>query len=83
MTPLENIKIAEFMKIGIYARVSTQDQQTLPLQIKDLREFAKRRKWKIEIEISDVASGAKSRPKREKLLKLASRERLIVFSFGD
>jgi len=30
------------MKVGIYARVSTQEQQTLPLQIKDLRAFAKR-----------------------------------------
>ncbi len=64
------------MKVGIYARVSTQDQQTLPLQIKDLREFAKRRKWKIEIEISDVASGAKIRPKREELLKLARQRKI-------
>lgn len=64
------------MKVGIYARVSTQDQQTLPLQIKDLREYAKRRKWKIEIEISDVASGAKSRPKREELLKLARQRKI-------
>ena len=47
------------MKVGIYARVSTQEQQTLPLQIKDLSEFTKRRKWKIEIEILGIASGAK------------------------
>jgi DNA invertase Pin-like site-specific DNA recombinase len=64
------------MKVGIYARVSTQDQQTLPLQIKDLREYAKRRKWKVEIEISDVASGAKRRPKREELLKLARQRKI-------
>jgi DNA invertase Pin-like site-specific DNA recombinase len=57
----EIIKFTQTMKVGIYARVSTQEQ-TLPLQIKDLREFARRRKWKVEIEISDVASGAKSRP---------------------
>jgi len=38
---LEIIKLSKFMKVEIYARVSTQDQQTLPLQIKDLREFAK------------------------------------------
>ncbi len=43
------IKFLEIMKVGIYARVSTQEQQTLPLQIKDLREFARRRKWKIEM----------------------------------
>ena len=53
------------MKVGIYARVSTQEQQTLPLQIKDLREYAEKRKWKIEVEITDIASGAKTRPKRE------------------
>jgi DNA invertase Pin-like site-specific DNA recombinase len=70
------IKFSEIMKVGIYARVSTQDQQTLPLQIKDLRQFAKRRKWKIEIEISDVASGAKTRPKREELLKLARQRKI-------
>ena len=72
----EIIKFPEIMKVGIYARVSTQEQQTLPLQIKDLREFAKRRKWKVEIEISDVASGAKSRPKREELLKLARQRKI-------
>jgi DNA invertase Pin-like site-specific DNA recombinase len=70
------IKFTQTMKVGIYARVSTQEQQTLPLQIKDLREFARRRKWKVEIEIPDVASGAKSRPKREELLKLARQRKI-------
>lgn len=32
------------MKVGIYACVSTQNQQTLPLQIKNLRENAEKRK---------------------------------------
>jgi len=64
------------MKVGIYARVSTQEQQTLPLQIKDLREYAEERKWKIEVEITDVASGAKTRPKREELLKLARQRKI-------
>jgi DNA invertase Pin-like site-specific DNA recombinase len=64
------------MKVGIYARVSTQEQQTLPLQIKDLREYAKKRKWKIEVEITDIASGSKTRPKREELLKLARQRKI-------
>jgi DNA invertase Pin-like site-specific DNA recombinase len=64
------------MKVGIYARVSTQEQQTLPLQIKDLREYAEKRKWKIEVEITDIASGAKTRPKREELLKLARQRKI-------
>ncbi len=64
------------MKVGIYARVSTQEQQTLPLQIKDLREYAEKRKWKITVEITDIASGAKSRPKRDELLKLARQRKI-------
>lgn len=64
------------MKVGIYARVSTQEQQTLPLQLKDLRDYAKRRKWKIEVEVADIASGAKMRPKREELLKLARQRKV-------
>lgn len=64
------------MKVGIYTRVSTQEQQTLPLQLKDLRQYAKQRKWKIEFEVTDVASGAKKRPKREELLKLAKQKRI-------
>lgn len=64
------------MKVGIYARVSTQEQQTLPLQIKDLREYAEKRKWEIAVEIKDVASGAKTRPKREELLKLARQRKI-------
>jgi predicted site-specific integrase-resolvase len=75
-TPLVFVIYAVKMKVGIYARVSTQEQQTLPLQIKDLREYAERRKWKIEVEITDVASGAKTRPKREELLKLARQRKL-------
>jgi len=39
------------MKIGIYVRVSKQEQQTPLLQIKDLREIVRRRKWKIEISL--------------------------------
>lgn len=64
------------MKVGIYARVSTQEQQTLPLQIKDLREYAKRRKWKVEVEITDIASGAKTRPKQDELLKLTRQKKI-------
>lgn len=76
MDTLKFLIYAVKMKVGIYARVSTQEQQTLPLQIKDLREYAKKRQWKIEVEITDVASGAKTRPKREELLKLARQRKI-------
>ena len=61
------------MKAALYARVSTGDQQTLPLQLKDLRAYAKRRGWKVALEVQEVGSGAKVRPKREELLKAARR----------
>jgi hypothetical protein len=62
-----------FMKVGLYARVSTHDQQTLPLQLKAMRSYAQKRKWTIAIQVKEVASGATHRPKREELLKAARR----------
>jgi putative DNA-invertase from lambdoid prophage Rac len=61
------------MKAALYARVSTHDQQTLPMQLKAMREYAKRRKWKVVIEAKEVGSGAKTRPMREELLKAVRR----------
>lgn len=64
------------MEIALYARVSTHDQQTLPMQLKAMREYAKKRKWKIKIEVEEIGSGAKTRPKREELLKDARRRQI-------
>jgi DNA invertase Pin-like site-specific DNA recombinase len=61
------------MRVGLYARVSTHDQQTLKLQLEAMRKYAKSRKWKIALEIKDVGSGASDRPKREELLRAARR----------
>lgn len=61
------------MRVGIYTKVSTHEQQTLPLQLMALRKYARARKWKIVLEIEDVESGAKDRKKREKLLEAARR----------
>ncbi len=76
MTPHNLTNFLEFMKVGIYTRVSTQEQQTLPLQLKDLRRYAKSRKWKIAAEVTDVAGGTTTRPKREELLKLARQRKI-------
>ncbi len=65
--------VTEVKTVGLYARVSTEDQQTLPLQMKDLRAYAKRRGWKVVLVVEEVGSGAKVRPKREGLLKAARR----------
>jgi putative DNA-invertase from lambdoid prophage Rac len=60
-------------QVALYARVSTPDQQTLPLQIKAMREYAERRGWQISTEIREVGSGALQRPKREELLAAVRR----------
>ncbi|MGH9901779.1 MAG: recombinase family protein, partial [Pyrinomonadaceae bacterium] len=64
------------MRVGLYARVSTHDQQTLPLQIKAMREYARQRRWSLAVEVKDVGSGASARPRREELMKAARRREL-------
>src|SRR5689334_3333445 len=66
------------MKAALYSRVSTHDQQTLPLQLKAMREYAKKRGWNITLQIKEVGSGAKTRPQREELLKAARRRKVDV-----
>lgn len=61
------------MRVGIYARVSTHDQHTLPLQLKAMRQFVRQRKRQVVLEVQETASGAKHRPKREELLQAARR----------
>lgn len=67
------------MKAGIYARVSTHDQQTLNMQIEAMKKYAKARDWQIEIEIAEIGSGAKdTRPQREELINQAKRRLIDV-----
>lgn len=66
------------MKAGIYARVSTHDQHTLGMQIEAMRKYAKARDWHIEIEITEIGSGAKDRPKRNELINKAKRRQIDV-----
>lgn len=55
-------------RAGLYARVSTDDHQTIPLQIHALREYAARRGWAIALQVKEIGSGAAQRQQREKLL---------------
>ena len=66
------------MKAALYARVSTHDQQTLPLQQRAMRTYAKNRGWKISLEVKEVGAGEKTRPQREELLKAARRREVDV-----
>jgi putative DNA-invertase from lambdoid prophage Rac len=63
---------------GLYARVSTNDQQTIPLQIRALREYAVRRGWTIALQVKEVGSGVSERQLREKLLDAARRREIDV-----
>ena len=67
-----------FMRVGIYARVSTHDQQTLPMQLSLMKDYIKNRSWTLTVEFEEVGSGAKTRPKREELLKLARQRKIDV-----
>ena len=71
-------KPAKMFRAGIYARVSTNDQQTIPLQIRALREYAVRRGWTIALQVKEVGSGASQRQLREKLLDAARRREIDV-----
>jgi len=66
------------IRAGLYARVSTTDQQTVPLQIRALREYAIRRGWTITLQVKEVGSGASQRQLREKLLEAARRREIDV-----
>ena len=43
-------KPAKLFRAGLYARVSTNGQQTIPLQVRALREYAARRGWTIALD---------------------------------
>jgi putative DNA-invertase from lambdoid prophage Rac len=68
----------KMFRAGLYARVSTNDQQTIPLQIRSLREYAARRGWAIALQVKEVGSGASQRQLREKLLDAARRREIDV-----
>jgi putative DNA-invertase from lambdoid prophage Rac len=65
-------------RAGLYARISTQDQQTIPLQTRALRQYAARRGWTIALQVKEIGSGASQREKREKLLEAARRREIDV-----
>jgi DNA invertase Pin-like site-specific DNA recombinase len=64
------------VRVGLYARVSTHDQQTLPLQLAAMTEYVSRRGWSAVVQIEDIGSGASLRPRREELLRAARRREI-------
>jgi DNA invertase Pin-like site-specific DNA recombinase len=71
-------KAAKMFRAGLYARVSTHDQQTLPLQMRAMRDYAAKRGWNVALPIKEISSGAAERELREKLLSAARRREIDV-----
>jgi len=71
-------KTPKMLRAGLYARVSTNDQQTIPLQIRALRDYVTRRGWAVALQVKEVGSGASQRQLREKLLEAARRREIDV-----
>jgi DNA invertase Pin-like site-specific DNA recombinase len=65
-------------RAGLYARVSTHDQQTIPLQMRALREYAARRGWTVAVQVKEIGSGASVRELRRKIIEAARRREIDV-----
>jgi putative DNA-invertase from lambdoid prophage Rac len=75
----------KMLRAGLYARVSTIDHQTLPMQNRAMREYAVRRGWTIAMQVREVGSGAVKREARDKLLEAARRrdiDLVVVWRLG-
>src|SRR5687767_6526392 len=66
----------KMFRAGLYARVSTNDQQTLAMQSRAMRQYAARRGWTITMQVREVNSGAAKRPARDKVLEAARRREI-------
>jgi putative DNA-invertase from lambdoid prophage Rac len=61
------------MKLGLYARVSTHEQQTLALQRDAMAAYAQQRQGTIVLTVEEVGSGVRERRQREILMRAARR----------
>ena len=71
-------KPEKMFRAALYARVSTNDQQSIPLQVRALREYVVRRGWTMALQVKEVGSGASERQLREKVLDAARRREIDV-----
>jgi putative DNA-invertase from lambdoid prophage Rac len=68
----------KMLRAALYARVSTLDQQTLPLQMRALREYASQRGWAIALQLKEVGSGAAPRQARDQVTEAARRRDIDI-----
>ena len=71
-------KPPKMLRAGMYARVSTLDQQTLPMQMRAMRDYAANRGWVVAMQVKEVGSGAVQREKRQQLIDAARRREIDV-----
>jgi putative DNA-invertase from lambdoid prophage Rac len=71
-------KPSKMLRAGLYARVSTLDQQTLPMQMRTMRDYATNRGWTVSMQVKEVGSGAVLREKRQQLIDAARRREIDV-----
>jgi putative DNA-invertase from lambdoid prophage Rac len=64
------------MKLGLYARVSTHEQQTLALQREAMTAYAQQRRGSIVLTVEEVGSGVHERHQREALMRAARRREI-------
>ena len=64
------------MRAALYARVSTHEQQTLPMQTDSMREYVEKRGWIEALQVEEIGSGADERIQRELLMKAARRREI-------
>jgi putative DNA-invertase from lambdoid prophage Rac len=69
-------KRSRMLRAGLYARVSTSDQQTLAMQNRAMREYAARRGWTIALQVREVNSGTAKRQARKTLMEAAHRREI-------
>jgi len=66
------------MRAALYARVSTKEQNTLPMQMKTVKSLARQRSWSVTMVVSEIASGRATRPERETIMEAARRRKIDV-----
>lgn len=66
------------IRAALYARVSTRDQQTLPMQLKKMRAYAKNRGWSVVTEMEETSSAVKKREKRDQIILAAKKREIDV-----
>jgi DNA invertase Pin-like site-specific DNA recombinase len=66
-------RLAKMFRARLYARVSTNNQQTLAKQKRAMHDYGCRRGWMIALQVREVESGATEREERERLLEASRR----------